>query len=156
MISNSSWKQHSVHTCCKLHASLPAPLKSIHCYSSPLSMSVCLCERCATCFGWPSEMPCGGPVQWKHELWIIMEPQHKNTPVTALFVVLPILHPLFFTSLYLSFPLFFCPFVNVVGLVVSSSETLMCSDICDSKRGEEQNHCCCPVIMVSNCGSLSD
>ena len=37
-----------------------APLKSIHCYSSPPSMSVCLSEWYSTYFGWCSQMPCGG------------------------------------------------------------------------------------------------
>lgn len=114
----------------------PAPLKSIHCYSSPPSTSLCLSE--CTCFGWWSEMPCGGPVLWKHELWIIKDDNIK-THRTQLS-----LHssPLCFH--FSSFPL--SVFSTFLLSLCSSGwpgcfETMMCSDICNSGRGEEQKHC---------------
>lgn len=127
-----------------------APLESIHCYSSPPSMSLSLSERYSSCFGWRSETPRGGPGLWKHRLWIIMNHNIK-THGSQLPLHSSLLH-FHFSSLPLS-----AFFTFLLSLCSSGwPETLMYSDICDGGRGEEQDHCCCPVITVSNCGSLCD
>lgn len=132
-----------------------APLKSIYCYSSPPSMSAS---------------------QWavQYMFWLMVRdalwgtgamktwnvnhhgPQHKNRRPQ-----LP-LHSSLFYFHFSSLPLSVFS-TSLLSLCSSGwpgccklKETLMCSDICDSERGEEQNHCCCSVITVSNCGFLCD
>lgn len=76
-IFDSSWRQHSVHPCCKLHASLAPPLSNPSIAFRPLPP--CLWASVSgTCFGWWSEMPCGGLVLWKHLLWIIKDENTKT------------------------------------------------------------------------------
>lgn len=91
----------------------PAPLKSIHCYSSPPSMSLCLSERYM--FWLMIRDALWGTSAMKTWTMNHQGRQHKNT----LHCVSTFLH-----SLCLSFP-----------------RTMMCSDICDSGIGEEQKHC---------------
>lgn len=72
----------------------PAPLKSIHCYSSPPSMSLCLSERYM--FWLMISDALWGTSAMKTWTMNHQGRQHKNTPDTALFTFLSIVFPFFF------------------------------------------------------------
>ena len=104
-----------------------APLKSIHCYSSP-PLHVSVSPWAVQCLFWlmvrDALWGTNGMSTWtmNHH-----GPQHRNTPATAPFTYLPTVIPVFLPlctcSFLLSvffFSLFSCPFAHLVALVATS------------------------------------
>lgn len=123
---------HMLQTACLFWS---APLKSIHCYSSPPSMSVCLSERYSTYFGWRSEMLCGGQAIKTWTMNCNEQQNIKTQPVTSHYKLLPFVFPLTPSGSSTFFLLSLCS--SGWPGYWKLRETLMCSDICDSVRGAE-------------------
>lgn len=104
MISDSSWRQHSVHTCSKL---VRPSLKTIHCYSCP-PLHVCVSQWGVQYMFWLTVRD----ASWEGsamKTWTMNHhtPQEKkNTPAAAPFTSSFL--PVVVFPLFLSSPLSFC------------------------------------------------
>lgn len=140
-IPDSSRRQHSVQTCCKLHASFVCP-------SHPLpfipSLRVSVPQRAVNVLA--DDQRClVGDQHYKHELWIIKDDIKTGQ------LLLSIVFPLF--SIHLSvLPTFLLSLCSCSCFEID----VTCSDTCDSVRGEEQKYCCFSLITASNSDWLSD
>lgn len=151
-VSDSLWRQHCVHTCCRLLWS--APLKSIHCYSSLLSVCVCVSQRVVQNMFWRMLKDTSwGPSDMKTWTMIHHGPPHRNRSVTAIcphlsFHIASTLLYFLYAVVPPPFSLLVCSFAGWPSYC-KFWETLMCSDSVRGTR-EKQNHCRYPVITVSN------
>lgn len=84
-----------------------------------------------------------------HRLWLTAL---CFVPPHCAFSVLHSFCPLVFPSL----SLFFCPSAHVAGLVVASSQTLMCSDTHDSGAEDEQSYHSCSVITLKTVSLIKE
>lgn len=138
-IPDSSRRQHSVQTCCKLHASFVCPSHPL-----PFIPSLCLSVPQRAVHALADDQRClVGDQHYKHALWIIKDDIKTGQSL------LSIVFPLF--SIHLS--------------VLPTFLLSLCSCGCFEKkmwhvqtrvRGEEQKHCSFSLITASNSDWLPD